>query len=426
LAEKATAIVGVFQEFLPQAFAEFGRALSGEITDWEGMSAIFLTIFGEEMGLRLTELLDTTLMPAFRSIVDFLQKQLIPAIQTQVIPTLQNLGRFILEIAEAVLPILVRAIQFVVDHWQIFAAIGAAVGLVILALQAPIVLIIGAITLLATAWANNWGGIQDKVRAVWDFLSPIFALIGDALNFLATVILPFIQSAFDAAWSFIRDLIKAVWEAIKPHLLELQDVLRKFWTEMQPRLEEAWAAIQAAMLVVQEWVKTTLIPALQDLWDRLEPVREIIIKVAAAFAGFMASAFVTGLKTWLGIIIGLWDGMASAIGTVISAIQDVLGWIERAIDAWRRFTATGAAGGTGLERGPAGGHQGGLAYVPVSPYPTILHQGEAVLTKEQAARWRMGQGGPDIHIHMSGDMFGISGVYEAVDKVLEEKARYAR
>jgi len=83
-----------------------------------------------------------------------------------------------------------------------------------------------------------------------------------------------------------------------------------------------------------------------------------------------------------------------------------------------------------MERLTAGGVTGpglqaGLAYVPAT-MPAIIHQGEAVLTKEQAGRRRTGQGGPPIYLQMYGDMFGINGVNEAVKKVLEEMGRYTR
>jgi len=53
------------------------------------------------------------------------------------------------------------------------------VGAVILAISSPITVIIGVIAALATAWATNWGGIQDRVKGAWNFIRPILEKIGE-------------------------------------------------------------------------------------------------------------------------------------------------------------------------------------------------------------------------------------------------------
>jgi len=287
----------------------------------------------------------------------------------------------------------------------LITVITGPIGLFIAAIVA-IGLVIGALYL---AWTNNWGGIQEKVRAVWEFLQPVFDAIGGVFVWLRDVALPALGEAFAEAWDFIAEVVGAAWEGFKPHLVELQEVLRDFWEEMQPRLEEAWAAIKTAMEKVAEWVVEILIPKLQELWDKLEPVREIVVKVAGAFGDFMGKAFVKTLKTWLGDIIILWDGMTAAIGFVIDAIQDFLGMVRRAIDAWHDFTsATAGAEPAGPGGGMAPGLQHGLAYVPAT-MPAVLHQGEAVLTKQQAEVWRS-----QFNVNV-GNVYGMDGFEEQMD-----------
>ncbi len=180
------------------------------------------------------------------------------------------------------------------------------------------------------------------------------------------------------------------------------------------------------MKVVGDWVKATLIPVMQELWDRMEPLREVIIKLAAAFASFMASAFVETLKLWLKGIIVLWDTMAASVRAVISAIQTLMGWIDAAIE---RLSALAAAMGSTSPvapgRGIAPGLQMGMAYVPAT-MPAIIHRGEAVLTREQAERWRTG-GGQTITINnYLGGVYGVDGMDEALDRALRDAGRYVR
>jgi hypothetical protein len=303
-------------------------------------------------------------------------------------------------------------------------ALGAALG----ALAGPIGIVIAIVAALGLAWTTNFLGIRDIVTAIWEnVLQPILTKIGEVLNWLASVILPPLQWAFATAWAFIQEVIAAAWAAIQPHLEELQAVLAEFWEEIQPRLQEAWAAIQIAMQLVQEWIANTLIPALQNLWDRLEPVREIVIAVMGAFISFMASSFISGLKVWLGAIIALWDGVSAAISAVIDLIGGFMTAVQNAIEAWRRFTSV-----TGGGEAPTGGSpllQTGLAYVPRSPYPAILHRGEAVLTRGQAMEWRRqrAQAGPSYTIISNIDsVYGVDGIEEALDEAVSRATRYVR
>ena len=266
-----------------------------------------------------------------------------------------------------------------------------------------------AVAALYMAWTNNWGGIQDKVRAVWEFLRPVFDAIGAALTWLMTNVVQPLAAVFAEAWGFIAEVVRAAWEGFRPHIEEMKTALRGFWTEIQPRLQEAWATIQAAMEPVAEWIKTTLIPVLEEWWEKLEPVRVLILNLAKAIGSFLGSAAVKALKGFLLGIIVTFDAMAGAIGAVIDAIQDFLGMVRRAIDAWHQFTSvTAGAEPAGPGGGMAPGLQHGLAYVPAT-MPAVIHRGEAVLTAQQAEVWRS-----QFNVNV-GNVYGMDGFEEQMD-----------
>lgn len=265
--------------------------------------------------------------------------------------------------------------------------------------------------------------IQTGLSNAWATVQPVISTIAGVFQNVAAVVLPALREAFSVSWAIIQSVIQAAWEAAQPYLAEMKAAINEFWQEMLPRLQEAWQNVWGWIQgTFVPWLQGTLIPLLREWWDRLEPVRAIVIELAAAIARFMGSAAVMALKGFLMGIIGTFDLMASAIGSVISAIQTLIDWIQRAIDWWHRLgSATGEGGGV-PSSGPVGGmHQMGLAYVPTSPYYAALHRGEAVLTKEQAEQWRMGQ---EVHFHF-GDSFGIDGVNEAIERAIEEKRRYS-
>jgi len=276
-----------------------------------------------------------------------------------------------------------------------------------------------AVAALYMAWTNNWGGIQDKVGAVWEFIKPVFDAIGAALTWLMTNVVQPLAAVFAEAWGFIAEVVRAAWEGFRPHIEEMKRALREFWTEIQPRLQEAWATIQAAMEPVAEWIKTTLIPVLEEWWEKLEPVRVLILDLARAIGSFLGSAAVKALKGFLLGIIVTFDAMAGAIGSVIDAIQDFLDMVRRAIAAWHQFTSeTAGAEPAGPGGGMAPGLQSGLAYVPAT-MPAVLHQGEAVLTRQQAEVWRS-----QFTVNV-GNVYGMDGFGDEMERYWRRMGQYA-
>lgn len=448
---KVENLIGVFSDFASELLSgDMDKAIAFlENEVWE----VLEDVFGKKIADKIV---------AFgKSAIGFFTKTLVPAIQTA-IPIIQNIGRFLLDLAETILPIVQGAFQFVMDHWQLFAIAAAIVGGVILALTHPITLIIGVIALLATAWANNWGGIQDKVHAVWEFIRPILETLWGALQHAWQVILPALQTAWQNAWEFIKGALSAAWEILRPKLEELWVALQWFWQEMKPRLEEAWAAAQTAMQTVKDWIVKELLPKLEDLWNWIsENIIPVVGELAAKFLEFTSGAAVLAIKLFLARLIELWDLVWGAIKTVIEwigkirdkireftnspivtgilnllqdiadAFEAIADAIRSAINAFNDFMNSGAANWS--EPGWAGGEgpqgpsvQTGLNYVPFSPFPAVLHRGEAVLPAPEAERWRQGRGGSavasTVTINFS-NVFGVDGVEEAVNEAIYTQAR---
>jgi hypothetical protein len=52
--------------------------------------------------------------------------------------------------------------------------------------------------------------------------------------------------------------------------------------------------------------------------------------------------------------------------------------------------------------------------------PATLHQGEAVLTREQAEIWRS-----QTNLYLQGDIYGMGGYERFVEEAIQEATRYA-
>lgn len=124
----------------------------------------------------------------------------LPIIIDELIPGLVLIGEIVGTTLATVFTVWGNVVEFASNHLNILVPIVAAVGLVIAAINAPILLIIGAIVLLATAWANNWGDIQGKTDAVvtW-FNTNILTRIQDFFSAIAPL-WEAVQAAFDGDW----------------------------------------------------------------------------------------------------------------------------------------------------------------------------------------------------------------------------------
>ena len=136
----------------------------------------------------------------------------------------------------------------------VVGALGGVGGLtaVLALLTGPIGLIILAVGLLAAAWFTNFGGIQDKVAAVWEKIKPIFdkviALVGRIAGILIDTLGPAVETIFagitaaiELAWTFIKpvfdfiieyvglviDTFDALLSALEGDLIPLKNVIGK-------------------------------------------------------------------------------------------------------------------------------------------------------------------------------------------------------
>ena len=81
------------------------------------------------------------------------------------------------------------------------------------------------------------------------------------------------------------------------------------------------------------------------------------------------------------------QGMAQAVSGAASAWRAITAQIQAATAAARGFFSVRGTGGTA-------GYATGLDYVPHDDFYARLHEGEAVLTKAEAADWRSGAAQP--------------------------------
>ncbi len=351
-----------------------GAALVGAIAlarnawenDWGGIQGAvsnaisYLQPYFEQLKTILSEFV-TNILPL---IADWFVNVAVPAIQQfatnvvdQLIPGLQLLGNLALQLGQAMFPVLSSALSFLWENMGTILPVVGAVGAAILAINAPIVAIIGGVMLLATAWANNWGGIQEKTQAVLDYLSPYWEALKSILNDFVSNLLPALQEVWQTMVS--------VWQ-----------------TELQPALAELWASFQE--LFAELGIGTGDVDFLQIAVGALKLGLDSIILVVRALTPVIR-AWADGVSFGIGQVQVFVDSLASlkrGAEAIIAPIQRATEGIHNMISAalnmpsmnFGSFSLPGFADG-GIVPGAIG-----------RPQLVLAHGGEMILNPNQQAQ----------------------------------------
>jgi phage-related protein len=227
-----------------------------------------------EFFYNLHDTLVNQIIPAIQQFGDWVTTVAVPAviqfvqpILAQLIPGLIQLAKWIGDIAGFLLPLLQTAIKYVSDNWDIFKYIIAAVGIAILALTSPVTLIIGAIVLLATAWANNWGGIQEKTKVVTDWIKEKIKLFVDTIKKWWSEHGESIKKTAQAMW----DAVVAIFNTFKTTISNIFSLFKLafsgdwkgFGEKLREMWDDAWENIKKLASAAWEFLKTE-IPKLID------------------------------------------------------------------------------------------------------------------------------------------------------------------
>lgn len=153
----------------------------------------------------------------------------------------------------------------VIPAFVSWAIAAGAAALATIVAMAPIVLAVAAIGvavgLLVAAWQNDWGGIQEKVAAVWTVVQPIFdaivlwlqtnipIAIQATVNFVTTVLIPAFQSIWDFIQANILPLFQILWTWLSVTLPNGVQVLANYWNQtLLPALNAVWGFLNTYVI----------------------------------------------------------------------------------------------------------------------------------------------------------------------------------
>ena len=255
----------------------------------------------------------------------------------------ESIGKFIVE----------QVIPFVQAHGAelkgALIAIGIALGVIavvvpivtglIAALTSPITLIIAAVALLGAAWAGNWGGIQEKTRAVIDFIKPY---ITQAIQFLQEFIGNFLE-AVRAWWAEhgeqVIAIVQAWWEGIQNTVRFWIDLISSIIRTVLGAIKAFWdehgAAIMDAARNAWDFIKSIVDTALANIETIFAAFRLAFQGDWEGFGEKIREAWDRGWDKIKEILSAAWDFIKKAVADGIAAIIkwfDDTDWKQVGID----------------------------------------------------------------------------------------------
>lgn len=294
----------------------------------------------------------------FKGIFDSLKNGVVQAVNTvlQILPSvisfIQTLAPMVLNIVSTILSGVGQIVPYIIP---IIDTISSVVATAMPVIQQIITVVVGAIV------------------AIMPTLSSIFTFVGNVIQQVLTVIGNH-MGLFQTIVSVVVTVVSTVWQTLAPIISAVVDVI---------------LTVVDGLLTGIETVFNFLAPYISQIWESIcgffdsasSTITTIVETIKSVFQGLFDAVST--------IFSGISDAVSTAIGTVTSvisgAIDAISGFVDKvggAIQKAKDFVGSGVDKVKG-----ALGFAYGKDRVPYDNYPAILHQGEKVLTRNQADQY---------------------------------------
>jgi len=233
---------------------------------------------------------------------------------------------------------------------SVIPALGSALG----TLLSPVGLIAIAVAALALAWKNNWGDIQGKAKAVWDWLQSEMNKLVNRLEYYYHALVMAISAAdLEDKWDRIKNRLEYYYHALVMGASGLYNDLKKYWGELSTALEPAKESLSSAwdsIKTIWETFKTSFLDSMSTLYEdvkkALEPLRdtldelcqqlkEDIIPVVLDFLGSFSGSAMDDAQADI-------DSLTDIINFLSEKLREFFDWVARHPEI-TEFVATVAA-----------------------------------------------------------------------------------
>ena len=216
--------------------------------------------------------------------------------------------------------------------------------------------------------SDCWEGIKTAASTVWQGIKNVVSTFIEGLKNDFNNFVSFISSC----WESIKSFASVAWEGIKTIVGAAIQFIVSYYTNMYNQAQTIWNAIKSVATSAFNGIKsvvTTVCNAIKSLW---ESVKTSVTNAVNAAKNVAINAFNTVRDKVKSITDGIRDAWNNVKNTITN--NPIVGTVTKVIQS-----VTGESDGS---------HASGLNRVPFDGYVAKLHEGESVLPRRDADKWR--------------------------------------
>lgn len=258
-------------------------------------------------------------------------------------------------------------------------------------------------------FTDIWDSIVEFFTGIWDNIVEFITGLGESLVEFVTVTIPEFIESIKEWFSNLPYYIGEAIGAFLGHLYNFGVSLIKWATEDIPAfIDKIGEFLTELPSKISAWLEETIPKVIEwatNLKDEAAEAGEKFIDSVAEFFEELPDKFSQWLEDAIDALLAFGEDMKEVGEELMEAIgeglkeawEGILDWFDSIGESLTKFwqgvkdgfnEVTGAA--KEVEGTVSGSHATGLSYVPYNGYIAELHQGERVLTKEEAREYDSG------------------------------------
>lgn len=312
-------VVGVGTTILDQFKGPLTSGISMLAQGISGLSGVFTGLV-QTIGPILSQI-GTTFQTAFQPVVGMVQSQLLPALKP-LMSALQNLGNAIMPIIMAAIQTIAPVLSTIVSNiGQTMSVIATAVTPVINNIAALIQAVLPAIQSAFQIWGTY---IQGVINAVFPFIQTVVTSVMNVINAIITTVLAAINGDWSGVWNGIQSIVSSVWNGIQSivsgAINAVSVVISSVLSGISGIFSSVWNGIKGAVSSAWSGITSAVSSGVSSMMNFITSIPSRIMGVFSGAGSWLLSA-------GQNIIQGLINGITNAIGGAISAVKNAVGGI---------------------------------------------------------------------------------------------------
>lgn len=312
-------VVGVGTTILDQFKGPLTSGISMLAQGISGLSGVF-TGMVQTIGPILSQI-GTVFQTAFAPIGTMITTQLLPALQP-LMSALQNLGNAIMPIIMAAIQTIAPVLATVVSNvMQTMSVIATAVTPVINNIASLIQAVLPVIQSVFQSWGS---AIQGVINAVFPFIQTVVTSVMNVINAIITTVLAAINGDWSGVWEGIQNIASSVWDGIKSIVSSainaVSGVISSVLNGISGIFSSVWNGIRGAVSSAWSGITSAVSSGVSSMMSFITSIPSRIMGVFSGAGSWLLSA-------GQNIIQGLINGITNAIGGAISAVKNAVSGI---------------------------------------------------------------------------------------------------